>query len=122
MVLGAAAHIAHGEAELVGGDRGVGDAGRGGSHDDLGLGVLLPYDLGYALLDVLAHLGVGQGEAVVAVDGALDARSPGEGLIGTEEDRLDAEQVLGDGCLVDHELSPWNGGHARVGLRQVGPL
>ena len=79
------------------GDGGVGDAGGGGAHEDLGVRVLPADGLGEGVFHVVSHLGRGEGQAVVAVDRALDAAGPGEGLLRAEEDRLDLQQVLRDG-------------------------
>ena len=44
----------------------------------------------------MAYGGSGEGQAVVAVDGALDAAGPGEGLVRPQEHRADAQQIVGD--------------------------
>ena len=49
-----------------------------------------------ALLHGRADGGSGEGQAVVAVDGALDAAGPGEGLVRPQEHRADAQQIVGD--------------------------
>ena len=82
----------------------MGDTGGGGAHERLGLGIDGAHRLGQALLDRLAGLRERERQAVVAIDGALDARSPRERLVGTKEDGLDTQQVLCDGNLIDHVM------------------
>ncbi len=77
-------------------DGGVGDAGGGGAHEDFALGVVFAYEGDEAFLDVGADFGGGEGEAVVTVDGAVDAACPSKGVVGTEEDGSDGEEVVGD--------------------------
>ena len=75
------------------GDGGVGDAGRGRAHEHLRLRILALDRLGDGALDQITRLGRGQDEAVVAVDGALDAAGPRERLLRAQEHRLDREQA-----------------------------
>ena len=96
VVLGAGANVAHGQAHQVGADGGVGDAGGGGAHEDLGVGVVAPDERDETLFDVRAHLRRGEREAVVAIDGALDAGGPGEGIVGTQKNRAYRQEVAGD--------------------------
>ena len=77
----------------------MGDAGRRGAHQHFGLGKLRADDLSQARLDVLAHLGGGQGQTVVAINGAFDTARPRERLLGTQEYRADREQVFCYGSL-----------------------
>ena len=53
------------------------------------------YYIGQTLLDDIPDLGIGEGEAVVAVDRRLDAAGPREGLIGAQKDGLDVHKKLG---------------------------
>ena len=93
VVLAAGADVAHGQIQQVAGDGGVGDTGGGGAHEDLNRGILPADGLRQGVLHAAADRRGGEGEAVVAVHGALDAAGPGEGLLRPEEDGLDAEQV-----------------------------
>ena len=104
MVFRPGTDVTHGECQQVGGDGCVGNASGAGAHEDLGLGVVFLHDGGQALLHIQADLVVGEGQAVVAVDGALDAAGPGEGLVRAEEHRLDFQQVFRDLQLVVHSL------------------
>ena len=49
-----------------------------------------------AVLYIVAHLGVAEGETVVAIDRTLDTTSPCEGLVWTKEDGFDLKQIFGD--------------------------
>ena len=73
MILGGAAHIAHGEVKEISRDGGVGYSGRGSTHQRLSLRVILADCISYALLDDATHLGIAQGKTVVAIYGRLDA-------------------------------------------------
>ena len=46
--------------------------------------------------------GGGEGQAVVAVNGAFDAAGPGERLVGAQKDRADAEKIMGNGVFQIH--------------------
>ena len=83
-------------------DGGVGDACGGGAHQDLYFRVVLADQVHQALFHMGADGGRRQGQAVVAVDGALDAGSLGEGLVGPQKDRSDREQVMGNGVFQTH--------------------
>ena len=76
-------------------DGGVGYARRGRAHEHFGLGELARHRLGYGGLDHTAHVGRREDEAVVAVDGALYAAGPGEGLLRPEEHRADGQKAAG---------------------------
>ena len=93
VVLAGRAHIAHGKAHHMADDGGVGDAGRGRAHEHLRLRILAPDRLGDGALDQITRLGRGQDEAVVAVDGALDAAGPRERLLRAQKHCLDREQA-----------------------------
>ena len=75
-------------------DGGVGDARGGRAHQHLNLGKVLAHQRGQPLFDLGAHCGRGQRQAIVAIDGALDAAGPGEGLVGAEDDGLNAQKSL----------------------------
>ena len=77
-------------------DGGMGDACGGGAHQHFHVGIVLPDQLHQALLHLGTDGGGGEGQAVVAVDGALDAAGPGEGLVRPQEHRADAQQIVGD--------------------------
>ena len=102
VVLGAGAHIAHGQAHDVAHDGGMGDAGGAGAHEHFAFGVDFTHDLSQAVFHVVAHFGRGQGEAVVAVHRALDAAGPGEGFVGAEEHGFDGKKVFGDKLFAGH--------------------
>jgi len=102
VVLGTGAHVTHRQAEKMPDDRRVGDAGGRGAHEHLAVGVLALDRVGDGLLDRRADGGHRQYEAVVAVDGALDAAGPGEGLVRAEEHRPDREKILRDLVLQFH--------------------
>ena len=70
-------------------DGGVGDARRRSAHENLHTGIVLADKVHQPLLHMGADLGGGEGQAVVAVDGALDAAGPGKGLVRAEEHRAD---------------------------------
>ena len=90
----------------MGGDGRVGDAGGGGAHQDLHGGIVLADQVHQTLFHVGADGGGRQGQAVVTVDGALDAAGPGEGLVGPQEHGADAQQVMGNGFLQTHIVNP----------------
>ena len=94
VVLAGRAHIAHGKAHHVADDGRVRDACRACAHQDLRVGVIGADELAQRAFHLCAHLGRGQDQAVVAVDGTLDAAGPGEGLVRAEKDRADGEQAL----------------------------
>ena len=96
VVLAARAHIAHGQAEQMRGDGGVGDARRGGAHQNLRLRKLTVYCVRNGALDCLTHGGGGENEAVIAIDRAFDAARPGKRLLRAQKDRADGEQALSD--------------------------
>ena len=96
MILVAGANVAHGHTKQVGGDGGVRDAGGGGSHEHLRVGVVLADELCQPLLNVRAHSRGGQGETVVAVYRAFDAACPCEGLFRAEVYGADGQEVSGD--------------------------
>ena len=77
-------------------DGGVGDARGGGAHQDLDLGVVLLHHLGEGVFHVEAGRHIREDEAVVGIDGALDAARPGEGLVRAEEDGPDPQKVSCD--------------------------
>jgi len=56
---------------------------------------MLPDCLGETFFDDDSDLGCGKGQAVVTIDGALDAACPGKGLVGTEKYGADLQQT---GC------------------------
>ena len=106
VVLLAGPDVAHGQAQDMGGDGRVGDAGGGGAHQDLDVGVLLADDVSQGVLHIVADLRGRQGQPVVAIDGTLDAAGPGKGLPGPEKDGLDLQKILGnDGLDVFHRIS-----------------
>ena len=96
MVLVAGADVAHGQVHQVAHDGRVSDAGGGRAHQHLRIRVMGADQLHQALLHGRADGGSGEGQAVVAVDGALDAAGPGEGLVRPQEHRADAQQIVGD--------------------------
>ena len=96
MVLLPGADIAHGQAQQVGGDGGMGNPGGGGAHQNLRPRVFPADGLSHGPLHIVPHLGGGEGQAVVAVHGALDAAGPEEGLLRAEEYRAYIQQVLGN--------------------------
>ena len=102
MVLAAGADVAHGQAHEVAHDGGVGDARRRSAHENFHTGIVLADEVHQPLLHVGADLRGGEGQAVVAVDGAFNAAGPGEGLVRAEEHRADGEQVVGDGLFTGH--------------------
>ena len=84
------------EAEQMRGDGGVGDARRGGAHQNLRLRKLTVYRVRNGALDCLTHGGGGENEAVIAIDRAFDAARPGKRLLRAQKDRADGEQALSD--------------------------
>ena len=96
VVLVAGADVAHGQVHQVAHDGRVSDAGGGRAHQHLRIRVMGADQLHQALLHGRADGGSGEGQAVVAVDGALDAAGPGEGLVRPQEHRADAQQIVGD--------------------------
>ena len=96
MVLGSAADVAHGQAHQVACNGSVGNARRGGTHQDLHLRVVLPNQAGQTLLHIGADLHVRQGQPVVTVHRAFDAGSPGKGLVRPEKDGLNLQKILGN--------------------------
>ena len=96
MVLVAGADVAHGQVHQVAHDSGVGDAGGGRAHQHLHIRVMGADQLHQPLLYVRADGGGGEGQAVVAVDGALDAGGPGKGLVRPQEYGTDRQKVMGD--------------------------
>ena len=96
MVLLSGADIAHGQPQQMGGDGGVGNAGGSGAHERFHVRVFPADGLGQGVLHIAAHLGVGEGQAVVAVHRALDAAGPDKGLLRAEEYRANLQQVLGN--------------------------
>ena len=87
-------------------DGGVGNTGGGGAHQDFHGGEVLADQIHQTGFHMSADFGSGQSQAVVTVDGALDAGGPGEGLIGTQEHGADAQQVMGDGFFDTHFKNP----------------
>gem|GEM_PF-6047488 len=100
--LGLAADVPHGQVQDGRRDGGVGDSGCGGTHKHFAIRVIALYKLRESVLHLLAHPGSGEGEAVVAVDRALDTAGPGERLLGTQENGADGEE--GGGYLSFHIL------------------
>ena len=84
------------EAEQMRGDGGVGDARRGGAHQNLRLRELAAHRVRDGALDRIAHGGSGENEAVIAIDRAFDAARPNEWLLRAQKDRADGEQALCD--------------------------
>ena len=78
------------------GDGGVGDARRGGAHQNLRLRELAAHRVRDGALDRIAHGGSGENEAVIAIDRAFDAARPNEWLLRAQKDRADGEQALCD--------------------------
>ena len=91
MVLVAAAHVAHGQVHHVRHNGRVGDARGGRAHEHLHIRIFTADNFHQAVFHLVAHLGRGQGQAVVAVNGALDAAGPGEGFLGPEKHRADGQ-------------------------------
>ena len=87
------------EAEQMRGDGGVGDARRARTHQHLHIGIVGANDLAQRTFHLRAHLGCGQNQAVVAVDGTLDAAGPSEGLVRAKEYCADGEQSLRDAAF-----------------------
>ena len=106
VVLSGSADISHGQIEDVGNQSAVCDTGCGCTGDNFDLGILSLDDVSQTLLDNVTNLGVGQCQTVVAVDGGLDAGSPCEGLVGTEENRLDIHEQLSN-LLFHNVQSPF---------------
>ena len=100
VVLIAGADVAHGQAQQVGGNGGVGDTGGGGAHQDLRLRILPLHGIGDGLLHLVPGFRSGEDQPVIAVDGALDAAGPGKGLLRAEKDRLDLQQTLGNAHMM----------------------
>ena len=82
-------------ANMPGGQGGMGDAGRGGSHQGLAAGIILADGFRQPGFDAVAYFRCAEDETVVAVDGALDATGPGKRLLRSEKDGADGEQVAG---------------------------
>ena len=107
VVLGAGAHITHGQAHDVAHDTGMGDTGGAGTHKHFTFGVVFAHDLGKAVFHLVTHFGGGEGQAVVAVHGALDAAGPGEGFVGAEEHSFDGKKAFGDKLFTRHGRAPY---------------
>ena len=109
MILGASPDVAHGKAQQVSRNGGVGDAGSAGPHQDLGLGKLSLYRIGNGLFHPVPDGRGGEDQTVITVDRALDPAGPGKGLLGAKKDGADGKQVTGDLFLHSGHLILKNG-------------
>ena len=96
MILGFRTDVAHGESEFVGDQSTLGDGARRYTGNGGGFGILTANEGGELLFDEGAYLRIGEGFAIVAIEGRQPTAGPGEGLRGLDFDALDAEQLLGE--------------------------
>ena len=96
MIFGFRTNVAHGESEFVGYQRALCNGARGYPGNGGGFGILATNEFGELLFHEGAHLRIGEGFAIVAIERRQPTTRPSEGLGGLHFDALNAEQLLGE--------------------------
>ena len=99
MVLSYGADVDEGETQQVGDESTLSDSPSSNPSDDIGSIELTADSFGKLRLDQRAYLRIGEGDAVVTVDGRLPARGPGKGGIGLKLYGLYLKESFGDTFL-----------------------